>query len=115
MDGSKFAKCQVMSSSFGLRAATCSSSRLSGFGRPVMLRGPGGQSVHLLETAALLPPHVVDLHGRLALRHQIQVLLRQVSPQLPDFKLWRARGDAVKWPALAFRTIQQKQRAVQDT
>lgn len=75
-----------------LRASTCSSPRLSGLGRPVMLRGPGGQSVHFLETAVLLPPHVVDLHGRLALRHQIQVLLRQVSPQLPDFKLEAQRG-----------------------
>lgn len=75
-----------------LRAATCSSPRLSGLRRPAMLRGPGGQSVHLLETAVLLPPHVVDLHGRLALRHQIQVLLRQVSPQLPDFKLEGQRG-----------------------
>lgn len=46
----------------------------------------GAEAVHLLE-AALLAPHVVDLHGRLALRHQVQVLLGQVSPQLPDLKL----------------------------
>lgn len=70
-----------------MRATTCSSSALSGFHRPVTLGRPGRQSVHFLEAAVLLPPHVVDLHGRLALRHQIQVLLRQVSPELADFKL----------------------------
>lgn len=73
------------------RAATCSPPGLSGFRLPVMLGGPRGQSVHFLETAALLPPHVVDLHGCLALCHQIQVLLGQVGPQLPDFKL-KERG-----------------------
>lgn len=60
------------------------------------LRRPGGQSVHFLEAAVLLPPHVVDLHGGLALRHQVQVLLRQVSPQLADFKLEGGGGDAVR-------------------
>lgn len=69
------------------QTATCSPPGLSGFRLPVMLRSPRGQSVHFLETAALLPPHVVDLHGRLALCHQIQVLLGQVGPQLPDFEL----------------------------
>lgn len=57
-----------------------------------MLGRPRGQSVHFLEAAVLLPPHVVDLHGGLALRHQVQVLLRQVSPQLPDLKLEGRRG-----------------------
>lgn len=60
-----------------------------------MLGRPGGQSVHFLEAAVLLPPHVVDLHDGLALRHQVQVLLRQVSPQLADFKLEGRRRDAV--------------------
>lgn len=54
-----------------------------------MLRGPGGQSVYFLETAALFTPHMVDLHGCFTLCYQIQVLLGQVGPQLPDLKLTR--------------------------
>lgn len=52
-----------------------------------MLRGPRGQTVHFLERAVLFPPHVMNLHGCFTFCNQIQVLLGQVGPQLPDFKL----------------------------
>lgn len=68
-------------------AVTCRPSRLSSFSWTVMLGGTRGQSVHLLEGAALFTPHMVDLHGCFTLCYQIQVLLGQVSPQLPDLKL----------------------------
>lgn len=58
-----------------------------------MLRGPRGQTVHLLETAALFTPHMVDLHGCFTLGNKIQVLLSQVGPELPDFKLTKEKDE----------------------
>lgn len=75
---------------------TCRPPRLSSFSWPVMLRGPRGQSVHLLKTAALFTPHMVDLHGCFTLCYQIQVLLGQVGPELPDFKLSGKRAKLKK-------------------
>lgn len=71
------------------QTVTCGTPRLSDFGWPVMLRGPGGQSIHLLETAALFTPHMVDLHGCFTLCYKVQILLSQVGPELPDFKLMK--------------------------
>lgn len=73
------------------QVVTCRPSGLSRFSWTVMLGGPRGQSVHLLESAALFTPHMVDLHGCFTLCYQIQILLGQVGPQLPDFKLKRKR------------------------
>lgn len=67
----------MMQRSWVFQTVTCRPPGLPSFGRPVMLRG---QSVHLLESAALLAPHMVDLHGCFALCYQIQVLLGQVGP-----------------------------------
>ncbi|TNN57031.1 hypothetical protein EYF80_032752 [Liparis tanakae] len=52
----------------------------------VVMTRAGGQSIHLLETVALFTPHVVDLHGRLTLGHQIQVLLGQKQLQIVEMK-----------------------------
>ena len=59
-----------------------------GVGLPAGLWGPRGlQAVHLLEGAVGFVPHVVQLHGGVPLGSQVQVLLGQVGPQLPDLKL----------------------------
>ncbi len=76
------------------QTVTCRPPGLSSFSWAVMLGRPRGQAVHLLEAAALFTPHMVDLHGCLTLCYQIQVLLGQVGPQLPDFKL---KGKRDKW------------------
>lgn len=71
--------------------------RLPGAPRSALIIGlPGSQALHDLETPALFAPHVLDLHGCLALRCQIQVLLSQVSSQLPDLKLEKERIKRIK-------------------
>lgn len=55
------------------------------------LLGPRA-GLHHLVAAARLAEHVRGLQRRLALRSQVQVLLRQVRPQLPDLKLQEERG-----------------------
>ncbi|KAL0154899.1 hypothetical protein M9458_049162, partial [Cirrhinus mrigala] len=52
-------------------------SGLSGIGTALVVRSGGSQAVYFLKSAALFPPHVVDLHGGLTLSGQIQILLRQ--------------------------------------
>lgn len=68
---------------------TCRSSWLSPLASVLSVGGCGSESIHLLKAAALLSPHVMDLHSSLTLCNQIQILLSQVSPQLPDLKLTR--------------------------
>lgn len=65
---------------------TCSS-WLSGVSSAITVGSCWSQPVYLLETAALLAPHMVDLHSSLTLRSEVQILLGQMSPQLPDLKL----------------------------
>lgn len=48
--------------------------------------------LHHFEAAARLAEHVRGLERRLALRSQVQVLLRQVCAQLSDLKLRREKG-----------------------
>lgn len=48
--------------------------------------------LHPLVAASRLAEHMRGLQGRLALRSQVQVLLRQVRPQLPDLKLQDGEG-----------------------
>lgn len=74
---------------------TCSPPGLSCNDWPVVVGGPGGQPVHLLETA-LFAPHVVDLHGCFPLRYQIQVLLGQVGSQLPNLELEQRKDESYK-------------------
>ena len=69
-------------------AVTCGSAGPPGVGLPAGLWGARGlQAVHLLEGAVGFVPHVVQLHGGIPLGRQVQVLLGQVGPQLPDLKL----------------------------
>ena len=55
------------------------------------LLGPRA-GLHHLVAAARLAEHVRGLKRRLALRRQVQVLLCQVRPQLPDLKLQEGEG-----------------------
>lgn len=55
------------------------------------LLGPRAGLHHLVATARLAE-HVRGLKRRLALRRQVQVLLCQVRPQLPDLKLQEGEG-----------------------
>lgn len=79
-----------------------------------VVRLPGSRSLHHLEVPTLFAPCVVDLHGRLALRRQVQVLLRQVCPQLPDLKLETVddgnKGDRIMRLEKKKTEIEKKQR-----
>lgn len=66
---------------------TCSGTRLPGVSAALIVRLPRSQAFYNLKTPALFAPYVVDLHGCFTFRCKVQVLLGQVGPQLPDFKL----------------------------
>lgn len=53
----------------------------------LVIRLPRSRSLHHLKVPTLFAPHVVDLHGCFPLGRQVQVLLRQMGPQLSDLKL----------------------------
>lgn len=68
--------------------ATCCAMRLPGVPLGAfVVRLPRSRPLHHLKVPTLFAPRVVDLHGCFTLRRQVQVLLRQVCPQLPDLKL----------------------------
>ena len=53
----------------------------------LIVRLPRSQAFYNLKTPALFAPYVVDLHGSFTFCRNVQVLLGQMCPQLPDLKL----------------------------
>lgn len=53
----------------------------------LIVRLPRSQAFYNLETPALFAPNMVDLHGCFTLCREVQVLLGQMGPQLPDLEL----------------------------